>query len=158
MQILDRLPESQQRDVQGPWFQKTLLKLISKPKEAASRPKSVPRSGIKVEGSSKRRATSARIARSSRHDIEVEPREPETLAEPEIGTVKEDNSRETDREDSQIRWTEVSYGRKKHTGTKKHMDEYYKSHNENNYQNNDYTEDAGWKWGQSDGDCQCLPK
>ena len=85
------------------WFPKTLLKLISKPKAAASRAKSVPRSGIKAEGSSKRRATSVRIARSSRHDIEVEPREPETLAAPEIGTVKDDNSRETDREDGKIR-------------------------------------------------------
>ena len=108
-------------------FQTTLLKLISNPKAAASRAKSVPRPGIKAEGSSKRRATSVRIARSSRHDIEDEPRETEPLlAAPEDDIVKADNSRETDREDGQIKWTEVMHGRKKqdykNTGTKKDRD------------------------------------
>ena len=121
-------------------FQKTQLKLISNPKAAASRAKSVPRPGIKAEGSSKRRATSGRIARSSRHDFEDAPREPEPLlAAPEDGTVKADSSRETDREDGQIKWTEIMYGRKKqdykNTGTKKDRDDDYKAHNENKYQN-----------------------
>ena len=127
------------------------MKLISKPKAAASRAKSAPRAGVKVEGSSKKRAVSVRIARSSGRGVESEPREPDKPEEPTTGA-------ETDGDDSHIRWTEVTYGHKKYTDTKTHIDENNKSHNETNYQSNDYTEDAGWKGKWEQDDWQSLQK
>ena len=121
------------------WFQKTLLKMMSKPKSAAERSKSAPRgASSKAEGTSTKRSQSVRIARPSGRGADSDPREPDKIEEQTTGV-------ETDGDDSHAKWTEVTYGQKKRTDTKRYTDESSKTQNDTNYQSNDYDEDAGWK-------------